>query len=247
MRALGNKLKIFCAVAGCAVMLTCSAVGQTGTQAPPKRTIQPYTAEFKTTAEKTLGNGTTIRRETTQLEARDAEGRTLSAQEIPSHDGGPSTTAYFVRDPVAGTDFNWNSNSRQVFTRSIQTTRRESDAGCSTRPVAPREPSANAIKDVHEDLGTRTFEGLEAKGTRTTHTVPVGLVGNDAPLVRVNEIWMTHTSPLVVRQVTDDPESGKSVRELVRYTPGAPDPDSFLPPAGFEILVQESHSAGCEP
>jgi hypothetical protein len=249
MWSLGSRLITLCAIAGCATLLVCQSPVQAGSGKPavPKRVIEPYTAEFKTTSEKTLGNGTTIRHETTQLEARDAEGRTLSAQEIPSHDGGPNTTAYFVHDPVAGTDFNWNSNSRQIFARSISTTRQEPNAGCSALPVAPREIRPNAIKDVREDLGTRTFEGLEAKGTRITHTVPLGLAGNDAPLVRITESWMTHTPPLVVRQVMDDPESGKSIRELVRYVPGAPDPDSFLPPAGYEIQVQESHSAGCEP
>ena len=250
MRSFGYGLITLCAMAGCAALLAGQSPVQAGSGKPavPKRVIQPYTAEFKITTEKTLANGTTIRRETTMVEARDAEGRTMSAQQIPSYDGGPGSTAYSVHDPVAGTDFNWNSTGRQVFARTLSTTRQDQNGGCSAAPpITPREPRANAIKDVREDLGTRTFEGLEAKGNRTTHTVPLGLIGNDAPLVRVNEIWMTRTFPQIVRQVTDDPENGKYTREITRYTPGAPDPDSFLPPAGYEIQVQESHSAGCEP
>ena len=40
-----------------------------------------------------------------------------------------------------------------------------------------------------EQLGTRSFLGFEATGTRTTQTIPAGKEGNQLPLVTVGETW----------------------------------------------------------
>lgn len=250
MQSLGYRFIALCALSGCAMVLAGQAARQVGSGTPvgPKSMIQAYTAEFKTTTEKTLANGMTVQHEISRLELRDSEGRTLTAQEV-SLGGGSHYTAYFVHDPIARTDSNWTSNGKRANVSNFPAA---PELGQSRPPcVAARTgrqaaPEMHVIKSENEDLGTQVFEGLEAKGTRITFTTPIGTIDNDEPLVRVTEIWRAYSVPLTVRQVSDDPQNGKTVTELAQFTSAEPDPASFQPPEGYEIVVQETHTAGCQ-
>jgi hypothetical protein len=103
-----------------------------------------------------------------------------------------------------------------------------------------------ANEATREDLGTQTIQGVEARGTRTTHTTPIGEVGNDAPLVRTTEAWMARSLGLMVRQVIDDPRTGKRTRELVELSQSEPDISAFQPPEGYEIQTLELHEVPCQ-
>ena len=87
--------------------------------------------------------------------------------------------------------------------------------------------------------------GVEATGTRTTWTTPAGEDGNDAPLVRTDEIWRSRELGLTVHSVVDDPRTGKVTRELVEVEQSEPDPAIFQPPADYEVKVQELHQVAC--
>jgi hypothetical protein len=117
-----------------------------------------------------------------------------------------------------------------------------SGATAAPRVEGARTPSQ---RDVHEDLGMQTFEGLQAKGTRITHTTPAGAIGNDQPLVRTMEMWRAQPSGLVVHEVIDDPQTGKRTRELVQFSNREPYSGSFLPPEGYENVTQELHQIPC--
>jgi hypothetical protein len=99
---------------------------------------------------------------------------------------------------------------------------------------------------TREDLGTQTIQGVVAKGSRTTRTTPAGAIGNDAPLVRTSEIWQAHGLGLVVREVTDDPQSGKRSKELLELSQEAPDPASFQPPQDYAVTLHEIHEIPCQ-
>ena len=82
------------------------------------------------------------------------------------------------------------------------------------------------------------------QGRRVTHTYPAGSIGNSEELVRTDETWFSTTPGLngiLVRQVNDDAQMGKITREMVKFTPGDPDPASFQPPADYEVVTQETH------
>lgn len=94
-----------------------------------------------------------------------------------------------------------------------------------------------------EDLGTETIAGIEARGRRTVTTTPAGAIGNNEPLVRTSEMW-TAVAPglrgLVASQVSDDPQSGKTDKELVNLNQSEPDPSVFEPPAEYEIVSKDA-------
>jgi hypothetical protein len=105
---------------------------------------------------------------------------------------------------------------------------------------------ANANTTI-EHLGTEAIEGFEAHGSRITQTTIAGTIGNSQPLVSSRESWQTnvHGIGLTVREVDDDPQNGRRITELVKFSVGEPDPASFEPPAGYVISTQEPHPVSC--
>jgi len=104
------------------------------------------------------------------------------------------------------------------------------------RAPVPRE------RPVIENLGNDTILGVEARGRRVTTIIPAGAIGNDEPLIRTTETW-TAVAPglfgLVVREATDDPQAGKTTKELESLAQDEPDASVFQPPAGYEIVNKE--------
>jgi hypothetical protein len=96
-----------------------------------------------------------------------------------------------------------------------------------------------------EDLGTDTIMGVQVRGSRTTITTPAGVEGNDQPLVRVDETWMAPSLGLTLRSTTDDPRTGKMVRETVSLDLSDPDPALFQIPADYKVDMQEMQPVPC--
>jgi len=105
-------------------------------------------------------------------------------------------------------------------------------------------PARVSIEPTKEDLGTRTIQGVVAKGFRMTSTTPPGAIGNDAPLVRTEEIWAAKPG-LEVRHVTDDPRTGKVTKELTELNLGEPDAATFQLPEGYEVVTEELVEMPC--
>lgn len=106
-------------------------------------------------------------------------------------------------------------------------------------------PAIARPKPTIEDLGSQSIDGVEAHGHRFTTTIPAGEIGNDEPLVTTHEDWISTEFGIVVRNLSDDPRSGKRTRELVDFAPGDPDPTTFQPPEGYQIIVEELHQVAC--
>jgi hypothetical protein len=203
----------------------------------------PFTAEFKTTTVKTLANGSTITREGSEVQAADSHGRTVTSTstEQPS---GDMTTYTFVSDPAAGTRTSWTTPGQQAM---VVSTHPAAGANCAQR-AQQNPPNALRRTSTTEDLGTETIEGVEAHGRRITTTTPAGMVGNSEPLVSTHEVWSaTSIKPfsLVLRQVDDDPQGGKTTREATRVSLSEPDASLFQPPAGYEAVARDPAPAAC--
>jgi hypothetical protein len=116
-----------------------------------------------------------------------------------------------------------------------------------TATVAPASNSAQPSTAI-EFLGTETIQGFVARGSRVTQTTAGGAMGNNGELVSTRESWQTNASGigLTVREVDEDPVNGKRITELEKFSLGAPDPVSFQPPKGYEIVTREIHPAACQ-
>jgi hypothetical protein len=65
-----------------------------------------------------------------------------------------------------------------------------------------------------ESLGKQTIEGVEAEGTRSTLTIPVGTIGNELPIASTTERWYSSELQTVVMSKRSDPRFGDTVYRL---------------------------------
>jgi hypothetical protein len=96
-----------------------------------------------------------------------------------------------------------------------------------------------------EDLGTDMIMGVAAHGHRTTTTLPIGEVGNDRPIVTVDEQWEAPDLRLVMRALNDDPRTGKRDMEVTSLSLSEPDPSVFQAPPDMKVRVEEMHQYPC--
>jgi hypothetical protein len=213
------------------------------------RTFEPYTATQKTTTVQTLANGATVTRETTGKVARDSSGRAFleTVMDLPMPEGETGKQSNFnVIDPVNHVIINWNSRTKQA---TIYHMSDSAQARQTLRPVSPASaPSAGVQTAViprpmrpeahSEGLGTKTIDGIEVTGKRTTQTFAAGQIGNDQPIVVTHETWMSTELRIPVLQIDDDPRTGVRTTQLIDVQRGEPDPALFQPPEGYEIKDQ---------
>jgi len=90
-------------------------------------------------------------------------------------------------------------------------------------------------KPVTESLGKQTIEGVECEGTRTTVTLPAGLVGNDLPINIVSEEWYSPELQVLVLTRQNDPRTGETTYRLTNVNRGEPDHSLFEVPGDYTI------------
>ena len=86
-----------------------------------------------------------------------------------------------------------------------------------------------------ESLGTQAIEGVTAEGTRVTFTIPAGKIGNDRPIVTVNERWYSPELQTVVLTKNSDPRMGETTYRLTNINRSEPDPSLFQVPADYTV------------
>jgi hypothetical protein len=95
------------------------------------------------------------------------------------------------------------------------------------------DPSRN--NEVKEQLGKQMIEGVEAEGTRTTITIPVGDIGNERPIEIVSERWYSPELQLVVMSRHSDPRTGETTYKLTNINRAEPMKSLFEVPPGFNV------------
>jgi hypothetical protein len=86
-----------------------------------------------------------------------------------------------------------------------------------------------------EPLGTKTIEGIQVTGTRTTSTIPAGTIGNEKDLTTTREEWYSSELKLVVQSTQNDPRFGQTTYTLNDIQQGSPDEALFQVPADYKI------------
>jgi len=101
--------------------------------------------------------------------------------------------------------------------------------------------SSNATGATIVPLGTRTIEGVNVSGMRTTRIINAGTMGNDKPIVSISDTWISPDLKVTVRSETDDGQAGHSTMKLVNIVRAEPDAALFqIPP---DYTVKESAAA----
>ena len=88
---------------------------------------------------------------------------------------------------------------------------------------------------VKESLGKQTIEGVVADGVRFTLTIPAGEIGNERPIVTVEERWYSPELQVMVMTRHSDPRFGETVYRLTNIDRSEPTHSLFEVPADYTI------------
>src|SRR5713101_1762473 len=171
----------------------------------------PFSAVAVSESTQTLADGNHIARTTQTNVYRDSQGRFRKEVTLPAI--GPLATSgqpmsfVFINDPVAGTNFILHAETKTAEQMG--------------KPFAGMKgPMKDALKGKmesrhqqeiadgnlkKEDLGTQAIAGVSAQGTRVTHTIPAGQIGNDKAITIVSEHWYSNDLQMVVMSKRSDP------------------------------------------
>jgi hypothetical protein len=170
-----------------------------------------------------------------------------------------------IIDPVAQCRYTLDTQNKVAHRQELAASRTETvaattagggDGGGSTGTVAvgsgkrlgavPNPNSTAKMTDAArpetttEKLASQTIEGVLVEGTRHTMTWPIGAQGNDRPITRTNETWMSPELKVVVLSKTSDPRSGEQTQKLINIDRSEPDPSLFQPPPDYAIVDEKA-------
>jgi hypothetical protein len=226
---------------------------------------QPYQAQALTEMKQTLADGSHIVQTTTATVARDSEGRTVRIQKLSaigpwksssSSSQGDGATLTSVFDPVAKTHIDYTSDTKVAHVMPMPPPLPSPPSGAVTAmasgfavSTAPAGPGMNVMYSVQgradspdagnstksESLGTKSIDGIQATGTRSTDTIPAGSIGNDKDIIVTRETWYSPDLKVVIQSTQDDPRFGQSTYSLSNIQRNEPDETLFQVPAGYKI------------
>jgi len=205
----------------------------------------PYTAEYKTTIIKTLADGSTVTSESSEVHALDSHGRGLGTY-TTSTANGSKRTDFQTADPASHTLMFWSVPGTTGSVMHAPDVGEDTECSRKMKAISPLHPGGVAQPPI-TDLGTATIMGIAVQGGKVSFMPSIFPAGVE-PHVRTNEVW-TATDPaldgLIVKTISDGGPAGKSTRELVKFTPGEPDPALFQMPAGRKITTHDGLEYSC--
>jgi len=211
----------------------------------PVVTGEPYSAEVIYERIQTLADGTHITQKAQSTKQyRDSEGRTRvetspgGAQVVEIHDSVSGFRYLLDLQNHVAHRFAPPTESTSGDASYAQTARVDSSAANSApaRGITPTQTPTDRPQSSTESLGSQTVEGVYVEGKKTTTTFPVGFMGNDRPLVRVMEAWISSDLKLTVVSKNSDPRMGESTMRLRNINRSEPDPALFGVPADYQIV-----------
>jgi hypothetical protein len=203
----------------------------------------PYSAKTLTEITQTLADGNSIVQRTEGAVYRDREGRTRREHTLSGTRPGRSRPAMRGRRIIAIDDV--VAGFHYVLDPEAKTARRMPRWNSAPRPDGvPGQPpdridptsERRGPPPGRESLGTKTIEGLEAEGTRTTVTVPPGDLGNGMPIEIVTERWVSRELEVPVLIRFADPRTGERLYRLTSISRAEPSPQLFVVPPEFTTV-----------
>jgi hypothetical protein len=203
----------------------------------------PFSATFSTQTTQALADGNQIQHSATGTFARDSQGRTRRDMTLPaigpwSTSGQAAPHVVFINDSVAGTQYILEPDRKVA--RQMKRFRGGRQGGAASSdadgpPPAGTEGANRRPNVTTAALGTQTINGVQAEGTRVTHTIPAGAIGNANPIVITNERWYSSELHTVVMIKRSDPRMGTTTFQLTNIQKQEPDASLFQVPPDYTV------------
>jgi hypothetical protein len=201
----------------------------------------PFSATSTSTTKQTLQDGTIINRTTQGAIYRDSEGRSrrevtfTGVGALQATGGTHKMVAIF--DPVAGAHYMLNPDKKVAYKMSLPANAGTADKvqkfQQKMQARQQQEEASGALKV--ESLGTQVVNGVNAEGTRTTHTIAAGAIGNDKAIQVVSERWYSPDLQTVVLSSRMDPRFGTTTLSVTNIQKAEPAATLFAVPADYTV------------
>ena len=203
----------------------------------------PYSAKRVWVATEIRADGTRVPQNRSALFYRDSAGRNRTEAQVALRDSPYMTT---IMDPICGCEYVLDPGNKIAHRLAgVHVETRPVPSGSTARDSEELQPAtvpANAIVAHTEDLGTRTIQGLSARGTKTTTSWPPGTrQNNDHTIVTETESWVASSLGNVsVSERTVTPDYPDSSYTLENVVVGEPKAELFMPPPDYRIVEETS-------
>jgi hypothetical protein len=202
----------------------------------------PYSAVAVTETKQTLGDGNTIDRKIQSNIYRDNQGRTRRETTFtgvgPLAASGQPRTVVMIHDPVAGTSYILHTDLKTADQLAARPAGAKAGLQGKFETRIQNEIANGTLKK--EDLGTQIINGISAQGTRYTHVIPAGQIGNANAITVVNEQWYSADLQVVVKSTRTDPRMGQTTYTLTNIQRSEPAASLFTVPSDY--TVKQSHA-----
>ena len=197
----------------------------------------PYSAVESRTSQQVLAAGNAIQRQQQSTVYRDSQGRVRRETTRTGPDG-QTQTRVTISDPVAGVVHELDAKTKTAFTRPARFPSASQTAGAvspQTMGAGRRPGPRNEANVKRETLAAQSMHGIMASGTRVTHTIPAGTIGNSQAIETVRETWMADDLKVPLMTKMSDPRTGTTVMELTNINRAEPDSALFQIPSDYTV------------
>jgi hypothetical protein len=197
----------------------------------------PFSAVAVSESAQTLADGNHIARKTQTNLYRDSQGR--FRKEVTFTAVGPLATSgqpksfVFINDPVAGSNFILHPGEKTAEKMGTPFSNMKDAIKGKMEHHHQQAIAEGSLKK--EDLGTQMIAGVSAQGTRVTHTIPVGQIGNEKAITIVSEHWYSNDLQIVVMSKRSDPRFGDTTYTLTNIQRSEPNPSLFQVPSDYTV------------
>jgi hypothetical protein len=199
----------------------------------------PFSAVAVSETIQTLADGNHIAHKTSTNLFRDSQGRVRKEMTLPAI--GPLATLgqpnmfVIIHDAVAGTTFTLHPDVK-IAEKMDGPSGKMKDVMKGNMGYHRQEAIAEGSLNK-EDLGTQTIAGVSAQGTRITHTIPAGQMGNEKPITIVIEQWYSNDLQMVVMSKRSDPRIGETTYTVSNIQRSEPAASLFTVPSDYTVTV----------
>jgi hypothetical protein len=190
---------------------------------PGPVTGKPFSGIENRETRQVLSDGSPVTKTSVTKIFRDAEGRMRSdaGTHVILFDA-PTLTNY-VTDPNKCTRQTVRAGDAVIIAATEHGTSISSNSGSNSHP----NPNLKV-----EDLGVQVINGISAKGTRQTLTIPGKNLGSDHDINVVNERWYSDALGILIKSSNTDPRFGTTTYELTSINLSTPPTSLFTAPTG---------------
>jgi hypothetical protein len=207
----------------------------------------PFSAVAVTQSSHALADGTKINTTNKVTLYRDSQGRFRKEGGMPPVGDiadAQSRSFIVINDPVASKGYMLNPDKKIARVMAIKSRDRKGPKGANGAPDFEGFKGNDSANTTKESLGTQTIAGVSAQGTRITHVIPAGKIGNDKPITITREVWYSSDLQMVVQSKHSDPRFGDTSYSLTSIQRTEPAANLFTVPSDYTIKQDGPRKGG---